>query len=54
MTKTFIQLVRSDRFQHSLFQLGLIYLQHLLNEGLAFPETFSLPPPTQFEHIVLS
>jgi hypothetical protein len=50
----FRQLVRTDAFYHSLFQLGLIYLDHILNEFLAFPALFALPPPDSFEHIVLS
>jgi hypothetical protein len=41
----FKQLVRTDAFYHSLFQLGLIYLDHLLNQCLAFPSLIDLPPP---------
>jgi len=47
------QLVRTDAFYHSLFQLGLIYLDHILNELLAFPSLIALPPPDTFEHIVI-
>ena len=50
----FRQLVRTDAFYHSLFQLGLIYLDHILNECLPFPPLISLPPPTDFEHVVIS
>jgi len=50
----FRQLVRTDAFFHSLFQLGLIYLDHILNEGLPFPPLTSLPPPSDFEHRVIS
>ena len=50
----FRQLVRTDAFYHSLFQLGLIYLDHILNECLAFPACLSLPPPSVFEHVVIS
>lgn len=46
-------LVRSDAFYHSLFQLGLFYLDHIFNESLAFPSLIALPPPDTFEHIVL-
>ena len=47
------QLVRTDAFYHSLFQLGLIYLDHLLNEVLEFPSLLDLPPPDAFEHTVI-
>ena len=50
----FRQLVRTDAFYHSLFQLGLIYLDHILNECLPFPSLISLPPPADFEHVVIS
>ena len=50
----FRQLVRTDAFFHSLFQLGLIYLEHILNECLPFPSLTSLPPPADFEHVVIS
>jgi len=33
-----------------LFQLGLIYLDHLLNECLDFPPLSALPPPASFAH----
>jgi hypothetical protein len=54
ITGDFRQLVRTDAFYHSLFQLGLIYLDHLLNECLDFPPLTHLPPPSSFEHVVLS
>jgi hypothetical protein len=50
----FRQLVRTDAFYHSLFQLGLIYLDHILNECLSFPALINLPPPSSFEHVVIS
>jgi len=43
------RMVRTDAFYYSLFQLGLIYLDHLLNECLGFP-TLSLPPPDSFDY----
>jgi hypothetical protein len=54
ITGVFTQLVRSDMFQESLFQLGIIYFEHLLNECLDFPKLTSLPPPADFEHVVIS
>lgn len=50
----FRQLVRTDAFYHSLFQLGLFFLNHLLNELLLFPSLTNLPPPHTFEHVVIS
>ena len=44
------QLVRSDDYYHSLFQLGLIYLDHLLNEYLDIPPLSNLPLPASFAH----
>jgi len=44
------QFVRTDAPYFSLFQLGLIYLDHLLNECLEFP-TLNLPPPDSFEYL---
>lgn len=35
---------------YSLFQIGLTYLDHLLNECLYFPARFGLYPPSQFHH----
>ena len=35
---------------YSLFQIGLSYLDHLLNERLPFPTGFQLRPPDQFHH----
>ena len=54
ISRDFIQLVRTDAFYHSLFQLGLIYLNHLLNACLSFPDLAALPPPDDFVHIVIS
>jgi hypothetical protein len=53
ISRAFERLVRTDAFYHSLFQLGLIYLDHLLNQSLAFPALIDLPPPETFEHVVL-
>jgi hypothetical protein len=50
----FRQLVRTDAFYHSLFQLGLFYLNHIFNELLDFPSLTDLPPPHTFEHDVIS
>lgn len=44
------QLVRSDDYYHSIFQLGLIYLDHLLNECLDLPPLSFLRPPSSFAH----
>ena len=49
----FEKLFRTDRFYHSLFQLGLSHLNHLLKSCLPIPELGSLPPPDSFEHVVL-
>lgn len=49
----FQKLFRTDRFYHSLFQLGLSHLNHLLKSCLPIPDLVSLPPPDSFEHIVL-
>ena len=50
----FRELVRTDAFVHSLFQLGLILLDYLLKEGLSFPKTIDLPPPKTVSHYVIS
>jgi hypothetical protein len=44
-TKTYLQLIRTDDIYYSLFQLGLIYLDHLLNQAKALPafDNFALP-----------
>lgn len=44
------QLVRTDDSYYSLFQLGLIYLDHLLNNSLPFPDLY-LPPPDSFYYL---
>lgn len=43
-------LVRTDDSYYSLFQLGLIYLDHLLNGCLPFPD-FYLPSPDSFNYL---
>jgi hypothetical protein len=50
----FDKLFRTDRFYHSLFQLGLSHLNHLLKSCLPIPDFSSLPPPDSFEHVVLA
>ncbi len=50
----FEKLFRTDRFYHSLFQLGLSHLNHLLKSCLTIPELGPLPPPDSFEHVVLA
>jgi hypothetical protein len=48
----FRQLVRTDAFYHSLSQLGFIFLDHILNVGLSFPELDPLPLPHLVNHFV--
>lgn len=50
---TFKQMLRTDRFDHSLFTLGFKHIHHLLKKCLAIPPLFTLPPPSSFEHVVL-
>ena len=50
----FEKLFRTDRFYHSLFQLGLSHLNHLLKSCLPIPDLGPLPPPDSFEHVVLA
>ena len=54
ISRAFTRLVRTDAFYHSLFQLGLLYLNHLLNKSLGLPSLVNLPPPDTFEHVVIS
>ena len=54
MSGPFEKLFRTDRFYHSLFQLGLSHLNYLLKSCLPIPELGSLPPPDSFEHVVLA
>ena len=49
----FKQMLRTDRFDHSLFTLGFKYIQRLLKKCLPIPPLNSLPPPSSFEHCVL-
>jgi hypothetical protein len=49
----FEKLFRTDRFYHSLFQLGLSHLNYLLKSCLPIPDLELLPPPDSFEHVVL-
>ena len=48
LSKAYENLVRADFMFYSLFQLGLIFLQHLLNQVLDFPSLNSLAPPDSF------
>lgn len=47
------QMVRTDRFDHSLFTLGFKHLHRLLKKCLPIPPLLSLPTPSSFEHVVL-
>lgn len=47
------QMVRTDRFDHSLFTLGFKYIHRLLKKCLPIPPLFSLPSPSSFEHLVV-
>lgn len=49
----FDRLFRTDRFFHSLFQLGLSYLNYLLKFCLHIPEPDAFPHPDSFEHFIL-
>ena len=49
----FTRMLRSDRFDHSLFTLGLKYLQRLLKKVLPIPLLRQWPPPSSFAHCVL-
>lgn len=44
---------RTDRFMHSLFRLGCLYLDLILEEGSEIPVSFRLPDPGSFVHFVL-
>lgn len=44
---------RTDRFMHSLFQLGRLYLDRILEEGWDIPVSLQLPNPCSFVHFVL-
>ena len=44
---------RTDRFMHSLFQLGRLYLDRILEEGWDIPVSVQLPNPRSFVHFVL-
>ena len=49
----FKQMVRTDRFDHSLFTLGFKYIHRLLKKCLPIPPLTFFPPPDSFQHIVL-
>jgi hypothetical protein len=46
-------IARTDRFMHSLFRLGCLYLDRILEEGWQIPVSFRLPDPRSFVHFVL-
>lgn len=48
LSKNYEKLVRIDFMMYSLFQIGLIYLHHLLNHALEFPDLQNLAPPDSF------
>jgi hypothetical protein len=50
---TFRTLVRTDRFDHSLTQLGFKYIYHQLKKLLPVPPLLRWPEPDSFCHIVL-
>ena len=45
-------IARTDRFTHSLFQLGRLYLDRILEEAWAIPVSLHLPHPRSFVHFV--
>lgn len=50
---SFKLMLRTDRFDHSLFTLGFKQIHRLLKKCLTIPPLLILPPPSSFEHIVL-
>lgn len=52
-TGDFALMVRTDRFDHSLFTLGLKYIQRLLKKVLPISLLLSWPPPSSFNHYVV-
>lgn len=48
INRDYERLVRTDACYHSLFSIGLIYLNYLLNQYREFPSFQSLPPPTLY------
>lgn len=45
-------IARTDRFTHSLFQLGRLYFDRILEEEWAIPVSLQLPHPSLFAHFV--
>jgi len=45
-------IARTDRFTHSLFQLGHLYLDRILEEAWSIPVSLELPHPRLFVHFV--
>ena len=45
-------IARTDRFTHSLFQLGRLYLDRILEEEWPIPVSLRLPHPHLFVHFV--
>lgn len=52
LSGTIRQMIRTDRFDHSLFTLGFKYIHRLLKKCLPIPPLITLPPPSSFEHVV--
>ncbi|MCB7129425.1 MAG: IS4 family transposase [Candidatus Brocadiales bacterium] len=46
-------MLRTDRFDHSLFTLGFKYIHRLLKKSLPIPPLICFPPPSSFSHLVL-
>ena len=46
-------IARTDRFMHSLFQLGRLYLDRLLEDEWPIPVSLQLPHPRSSIHVVL-
>jgi len=52
LSGTIKQMVRTDRFDPSLFTLGFKYIHRLLKKCLPIPPLITLAPPSSFEHVV--
>ena len=50
---TFALMLRTDRFQHSLFSLGFKQIHYLLKKCLTIPPLLPFPAPSSFHHLVL-
>jgi len=49
----FTKIVRTDRFEHSLFSLGFKLIKRLLKKERSIPFFVNLPPPFSFSHVVI-